>query len=351
MYVLSKNELLDKIEYIFNHSDEVEGDNIYIALAVFNERKNEYSSEETLKEIVNTRKNVQYRYNLLTITGANYPKEDVYRLLEILDNKQEDELIKIAVINCLTYVDDTVISQIVGSIEDENDRVAYHALKRLYNIENIMGLEVSEKIIEQYEQVPEKVLKAALQNISYDYSIENINALQSGIFNPSKEQEAFIQLCIAILEEDYLGLKDSAFYCLADMINPDVIRYIVESENIDESKKTFAVNMNFLPLMYLIEHEFSNENLKLFCEAAELRPFSEFIEPLEQIEKAMDNYTKVASSKVSATHENLKKNESVFKITETTIELSDNVTSAVNVIKRNNIENKIQFNYKLIDRQ
>lgn len=351
LYALSKDELLDKIEYIFDHSDEIEGDNIYIALIVFNERKAEYNSEETLEEILNISKNPQYRYNLLTIVGGDYQKKESHQLLELLNDNQEDELIKIAVINCLTYIDDTVISQIVDSIEDENDRVAYHALKRLYNIESNMGLEIAEKIIEQYDQVPEKVLKAALQNISYNYSIENINALQSGIFNPSSEQEDFIQLCIAILEEDYLGLKDSVFYCLTDMINPDVIRYIVESENIDESKKTFAVNMNYLPLMYLMEYEFSDENLKLFCEAAELRPFSEFIEPLEQVEKAIDNYIAIASSEVQLTRENLEITDGTFKITETTIELSDNVTSAVNVIKSNNVENKIQFNYKLIDRQ
>ena len=82
LYALSKDELLDKIEYIFDHSDEIEGDNIYIALIVFNERKAEYNSEETLEEILNISKNPQYRYNLLTIVGGDYQKKESHQLLK-----------------------------------------------------------------------------------------------------------------------------------------------------------------------------------------------------------------------------------------------------------------------------
>lgn len=296
----SSDNLLKITEFMFTNYGKVKGDNILIVLQVFCERFGEFEEEKIIKIIEDEDKDSFYRCNLITLVCDLYSSDYTERLISIMNNTLSNEDVRIAIINNI-HDSPKVIETLTVLAEDTNERVAYHSLKNLYNIEPLIGIKISEMIMDMYTDTEKGTflttdkavsewdvtngvasinvggLKAALQNLAYDYSIDNIYQLKNGEGIYSEKQEQFIEICKSIIENDTYGLKNATIYCLSDMIHPDAIRYLIDSDYVSESKKTFAVNMNYLPLIYLAKQEESSENVALLCRATMLRPFEEFI--------------------------------------------------------------------------
>ena len=321
LFSLKPKSLIRKVNDIFVNKNAIKGDNIYIAVGVLMERINEFESSMIMSAIMDEKKDPDYRSALIQLVCENKDPSELVELISLLKASTTDENIRVSIIHQYPHTEDTK-ELLTELVYDDNNRVAYHSLNKLYNIDRKLGLELAYRVYEQTinsEENPTLPLKAALQILSYDYSIDNIASLKNGSFISKPEQEEFIDECIKIIENNLFNLKDSAFYDMCNIIHPKAIKYIMDSDNISNSKKTFAVNMNFLPLEYIITNDESENNILLFCKATALRPFEKFKEIIGNI--------------------------STEKLSLKCVETIDSIKSMSSVG-----EYEIHYNYKLIDR-
>ncbi len=204
-------------------------------------------------------------------------KKDNEKLRQLLcDEKTDDELKKSIIVEA-DFSDEEGIELLKGFVDDENEYIAYQAIKKLYDLEPEYTAAVAYDILHNYENEMNGRVNIMLQVLSSEYykmRLDNIS-LEERIC----EETEFIEVCINLIDNsDCASLRDAAVFALSDMTEPEAVSAIIASENVDYALKVYAINQNYMTLKWMAGQD---EYLEIVCKAMDICPLRGLQEDLE----------------------------------------------------------------------
>jgi len=196
----------------------------------------------------------------------------------------------------------TQLKKIIDSFDNE---VTVIAMKKLLVADKDLAFQVGEKILLETatEVSNEKLIAAFLAVGGYYYSNPDIETNKERISEKLKT--------IFVNHNDEL-VRDNAIYALSKMRSDELLEYILDNEDIDNSLKISAVDRNLKRLAKLAQEFTSEHELELVLKAMNVLPILEIGELLLN-NKNLENYSHI--TKVAETLEFIEKNgmKGVFK--------------------------------------
>lgn len=234
---LSFDELVDTINLAFK--DEAE----QLDLLYYAERLHSiivYTPiEKILEEIENNENNNYTRVLLLQISADLDLAIDYSEVEYMLYQDNVDFEIKRNILTNISMVNKN--SDIIEKIAlSDNERLAFHAIKCLYELSPNKANDIAEAILKQINN-----------NVGYkERAAFKIRALSLQEDSTLKERKEFLNICDKVLNDensDFI-IVDTIMYALSSIKSVETLKYVVESDKADIILKNHCINENYSPI-------------------------------------------------------------------------------------------------------
>lgn len=249
-------------------------DTFIIYTAALLHRIDEISEETILTAIEDDNNSIELRILMIQLSKKKndsnglMDKTIFYRLLR--DDKTHSEIMHNAI---YALSDDWYTSVILEEISDgQDDILAFHAIKRLSQIDGNKALHIADKILKNYTDFNEERIRIAIK-VKTQQLAKNLST--------TAEKDEFIELCQILYEnsKDEL-MRDSIVFALSDLMDEKAISYIVLNEDIEEYMKICCIDQNYPTLLSMIQEGISKKSLRTILYAMDIYPINELIAPL-----------------------------------------------------------------------
>lgn len=288
---LDKDDLITEVRNAFIEAEEAGcpySSRLIPFASVLFERINEYPEGYLLDMIMDTEEPECFADNLLSCYSSNYRNrtEDGNNKVKAIinNNKYNDSFRQRAIISVDFNAENTEDIIFLKEIfKDNDDIVAFQALKTLSLLDFSEAVVLADEIIYNYETASPDKLNIAM-------SIESKYFENSSTYDLNKYNK-FIDVCNAVIEDKNADsiVRDSAVFALADVKKAGNIVSILENDDIDDVLKTYAINENSEILLNMLKED--EAYFDLACYAMTLCPIEEFKEPLKKIAMKNDQYS------------------------------------------------------------
>lgn len=248
---------------------------LYTVAAELLERKDAISNTELLGQITNPSNQIQTRsilMDLYAIKNENMPKAELKELLVSQGGQLPAEL-KVKAITDAVFTEED-IPLLKSYVEEEDEIVAFHGLKKLSTVNLSEAAAVSDEILSTYPVQPSQKISAA-QKVKSKFYLNYPNA--SG-------KKEFIALCVQIAEENPQDtiLRDSSTFALSALRDYSAVEAIVNSPVLDRISKVAAVNENFMTLWDVLKESPSEQDIAFVITCMEIHPIKDLADDLER---------------------------------------------------------------------
>lgn len=261
---------------------------LFAHAAALYEKIDAIPEEWLIQEMQDSTNADMYRYFLIELSGqTNEGKglSDLEPIREILLDPDESSIVRQNAIFALMY-DEESFDILVKVVSDEDENVAFQALKAVNMIDPKTGSELADQIIK--EKVDDDRFQMAIKVKAQEFQR-----------NPGKTKDIseFISLCKELYQEtDDQMMRFTTMFALSDLYQKEALRFIVEEESIDDGHKTACINQNYLVLKDMLDHNPTEDDIKFAIRCSKIVAVDEVVKSLK---------TAMASTKVSFSFEEL----------------------------------------------
>lgn len=245
------------------------------------ERKDEISEREIISEIKNISNSLFIQEIMVDLYIWKNP-DSVIRgdLKQLLNDTAVSNEVKSRIVSQSSFNSDDI--ELLNSlIENNDDILAFNALKKLSSVNEKEAYLLSKKILENYESESNMRISAA-QKSAAKYLRKNAD--------PEARKE-FIKQCKQILESPKTDemLKESSRFALSDMRTKESITEIINSDFFDQSVKVFCIDQNNKILKEMLTSSSDESDIEIVIKAMEIFPLADLGEELEELQTGIKN--------------------------------------------------------------
>lgn len=264
--------LIDEVNVL---SERVDMSDLIFHADALREKATHLSPEKITKEILNPDNSTAVKVILLQISRSVGDDGFAENLIPLLSQDSVDfEVKRNVLLNMFSMKPDADLLEKISLGED--DRLAFHSLKMLNDVDPERAATISDSVIKEYDGKMTDVVRAALKvkasHIAKNQSDEN--------------RTDTIAFCVGLLEQNTLVdevARDTIIFALSDMMKEESISYIVKSTKIDNVAKGYCIDQNFSVLQEMIKNDPTVERVELVLEAMKIFPITDMIEPLQSL--------------------------------------------------------------------
>ncbi|OEH86073.1 hypothetical protein BHU72_14685 [Desulfuribacillus stibiiarsenatis] len=283
---LSKKPLSKVFEEInIISGDGINNSNLIAHANTVSKRLNEISDEEVVKNIKDESNSNNLKIILiqsLQNQSGNLDKNIDSEFLKMVKNKNIDKEVRENLIWTLNNNSATT-STLEDIVFNDDEKLAFQAMKKIRSYDSEKAIKIADKIIAKYysdkiqnERVRSAV-KAKVEFFRHNKSL-------------TKESDAFISLCIELLENpSYELMKDTAIFSLSELQNEAAISYILSSNDVEDYLKVYCIDQNYTTLLSMINNNLSDENIEIVIKAMNIYPITDLITPLKKVMEQSPN--------------------------------------------------------------
>ena len=251
-------------------------DLIFHANALSEKAAVEVSQERIIKEIANEYNSDAARVILTQIYRRMGNDGNNTELVAMLERGDVDFEIKRNILLNL-YQSPTANADVFVKVAlGEDNRLAFHAIKILNEVDSKAAIEIADGIIKGFDgDVTEKVCAAI-----------KVKATQLRGSSDKGEILEFISFCDDILAKEYKKddiVTDTVIFALSDIMSVDAISYIVMSEKIDNIAKSYCINQNYSVLEKMLTGDATKTDVEIVSEAMRIYPIADMVSPLQSV--------------------------------------------------------------------
>jgi len=260
------------------------------------ERIDEISNQELLELIKNESNSTNLR--VILVQALQQKNRDVrvwdsnieFEILKLLQNKSVDNEIRENMIWLLSDNNASNLKALENIVLNEDDRLAFQALKQLRFINPHKANLLAEQILSMYDVDRKQTdkLRAAIK--TKVILLRNNGSLE--------DKSRIVELCIELFENPHIEqMKDTAIFALSEIKHEKSIVYIINSKEIENHIKAFCIDQNFTTLTSMLYDNPTEKNIETLIEAMNIYPIVDLIEPLKDKINASNNAFKISELK------------------------------------------------------
>lgn len=296
---MGKAELLETMKTEFAEAMQNSGIDALIPIAsVFHQRRNEFSADELIKMIEDDSLDSFLRVTVVQVLSElnGFDKADS-RISQLL----EKDLPKDVRQTLVTYfgnkggIEVDKLAEIAMNVEEDED-IAFHAIKKLHELEPQRAYALSKSVLENYGEMNEGQIKAAIRVFSeLDENIPIGSTIKSSSMDA--DNELMMKVVDAVLNGKYKSTtKDSVIFSIIDMHTYEGMKYLLEHNQVDETMRKATIDGNYHTLISILENDPNEEQIEFAIKCMEIWPINEVAQPLE---KAIALKTKIVSKNLT----------------------------------------------------
>jgi hypothetical protein len=284
---MTEEDFYRALNKINTRCDAGRGDNIYLASLALHNRFNLLDAEKIMAQINNKENNSDYRIQMIAVAGKFFTYEEYSALYSIISDTTDNDGVRGAVLRWFPELKNDELSLLISYAKDKNESeiLKCRAMIKLYSANADLWADTLSDIIDSYDAAKKDALKTALQNLSYNYYLDNKRFLKNGSYEPTNDQTEYIEFIKYVYSTDFLSLTDTAFRCLADIISPVTAEYLLIDikEELTDEQIAYVAEKNYLPITYIAKNTSDIESTAgLLCLAAKHKPYYDFIELINE---------------------------------------------------------------------
>jgi len=275
MSKLSESSFDSLLNDINAMGDKVDmSDLIFHANALAEKAAAEASPERIIKEISNENNTDAARVILTQIYRRTGNDGGNKELVAMLERSDVDFEIKRNILLNLYQSPSASVDVFAKIALSEDNRLAFHALKILNEVDSKAAIEIADGIIKGFDGVVTEKVCAAIK----------VKASQLSISSSKGDIQEFISFCDGVLSKEYKKddiATDTVIFALSDVMSVETISYIVMSEKIDTIAKSYCIEQNYSVLEKMLVEDAAKSEIEIVSEAMRIYPITDMVAPLQ----------------------------------------------------------------------
>lgn len=278
---MSKSDLIEAMKEEFAEATQNgDSDSLIPIASVFHQRRTEFTADELLVLIEDSTLDTFLRVTCVQVLNDIPGYDGSDPRLSVLVKKDIPDSVKQSLITHFGYKGGITVSDLMSLATDDNEAVAFHAIKRLNQVDSNRAYQLSKNILQNYRSVNEGQLKAAINVFS---QLEKNPVVGSTLKSIQSDKNLLFNVTEIVLNGNYKSTtRDNVMFSIADMNTYESMEYLIHHNKVDEIIKTSVVDRNYHTLIKILENEPTIQQIEFVVKCMEICPINEVAASLEK---------------------------------------------------------------------